>query len=104
MATINTDLSKYMSDDLKNNLNQRAETQRTEINLQKRTPSLDTTPDTNLPANQDTTPVNSNTIEKYGFNTNKSLIRYNREYLISQTTAKELNTYISFDPFVVFND
>lgn len=104
MATINTDLSKYMSDDLKNNLNQRAETQRNEINLQKRTPSLDTTPDTNLPANQDTTPVNSNTIEKYGFNTNKSLIRYNREYLISQTTAKELNTYISFDPFVVFND
>lgn len=33
-----------------------------------------------------------------------SKIRLNREYLLSKHTAEELNTYISFDPFPVFND
>lgn len=33
-----------------------------------------------------------------------SKIRMNREYLLSNSTAAELNTYISFDPFNTFND
>lgn len=33
-----------------------------------------------------------------------SHVRYNRDYLISLDTAKELNTYISFNPFPTFNE
>lgn len=33
-----------------------------------------------------------------------SKVRTNREYLISQYVAQELNTYVSFDPFPTFND
>lgn len=33
-----------------------------------------------------------------------SKVRVNREYLISQKVAEELNTYVSFDPFPTFND
>lgn len=42
-----------------------------------------------------------NEIKKYN---NISKHRYNREYLLSNNTAKELNTYIGFDPFPTFND
>ena len=28
-----------------------------------------------------------------------SKIRYNRDYLLSKSTAADLNTYVSFDPF-----
>lgn len=33
-----------------------------------------------------------------------SKIRVNREYLMSQEIASEMNTYVSFDPFHTFND
>lgn len=33
-----------------------------------------------------------------------SIIRSNREYLISPEIAKDMNTYLSFDPFPTFND
>lgn len=33
-----------------------------------------------------------------------SKVRVNREYLISNSIADELNTYVSFDPFPTFND
>lgn len=33
-----------------------------------------------------------------------SKVKVNREYLISQEIAGELNTYVSFDPFPTFND
>ena len=33
-----------------------------------------------------------------------SKVRVGRDYLISKHTAEELNTYVSFDPFRVFND
>jgi hypothetical protein len=33
-----------------------------------------------------------------------SKIRYNRDYLLSKSTAADLNTYVSFDPFPTFND
>ena len=33
-----------------------------------------------------------------------SKIRANREYLLSQYTAAELNTYVNFEPFKTFND
>ena len=32
-----------------------------------------------------------------------SKVRYNREYLLSNKVAKELNTYIGFEPFATFN-
>lgn len=35
---------------------------------------------------------------------NYSKIKYNREYLLSNDTAKELNTYLNFGPFATFND
>lgn len=35
---------------------------------------------------------------------NVSKIKHNREYLLSKHVASELNTYLSFSPFVVFND
>ena len=39
--------------------------------------------------------VNNNMVSK---------VRHNREYLISENTAAELNTYVSFQPFPTFND
>lgn len=45
-------------------------------------------------------------ISKTALNNNKmvSKIRTNRDYLISHRTASDLNTYVSFSPFKVFND
>ena len=33
-----------------------------------------------------------------------SKVRYNREYLLSKETARDLNTYLGFSPFATFND
>lgn len=44
---------------------------------------------------------NIDKIKKYSIVSKK---KYNREYLLSTNTAKELNTYLSFDPFPTFND
>lgn len=46
------------------------------------------------------------TLNNVGSSNNRlvSKVRVNREYLISQEIAGELNTYVSFDPFPTFND
>lgn len=45
-------------------------------------------------------------ISKTTLNNNKmvSKLKTNRDYLISRRTASDLNTYVSFSPFKVFND
>lgn len=43
-------------------------------------------------------------IRNLGGNTMVSKVKVNREYLLSQNTASELNTYVSFAPFATFND
>lgn len=42
--------------------------------------------------------------QKITKNKNVSKIRYNREYLISNSVENEFNTYLSFAPFRTFND
>jgi hypothetical protein len=49
------------------------------------------------------TQVTLNNIDTAG-STLTSRVRVNREYLISDRVAGELNTYVSFDPFPTFND